>query len=56
VSATPYTSGCDLAKVEAYREAGVDQVVLFEFIEDIAQLEPVIERLAREVVRPGRDI
>ena len=56
VSATPYTSGCDLAKAKAYREAGVDQVVLFEFIEDIAQLEPVIERLAREVVRPGRDI
>lgn len=56
VSATPYTRGCDLAKVEAYRKAGVDQVVLFEFVEDIESLEPVIERLAREVLIPGRDV
>ena len=56
VSATPYTSGCDLAKVEGYRKAGVDQVVLFEFVEDIEQLEPVIERLARDVVQPGRGV
>lgn len=56
VSATPYTSGCDLAKVEAYRKAGVDQVVLFEFVEDIVDLESVIERLARTVVEPGRSV
>ena len=44
------------AKVEGYRRAGVDQVVLFEFVEDITQLEPVIGRLARDVVEPGRSI
>jgi probable F420-dependent oxidoreductase len=56
ITASPYTSGCDLAKVEAYRRAGVDQVVLFQFVEDIAELEPVIEGFARNIVRPGRAI
>lgn len=56
VSTTPYTSDCDLAKVEGYRRAGVDQVVLFRFVEHIDDLEPVIETFARAVVEPGRHI
>ena len=56
VSITPYTSGCDLDKVESYRDAGVDQVVLFQFVECIDELEPVIEAFARQIVEPGRAI
>jgi len=56
ISATPYTGDCDLAKVEAYRQAGVDQVVLFRFVEDIDGLEPVIEEFTRNVVEPGRHV
>lgn len=56
ITASPYTSGCDLAKVEGYRRAGVDQVVLFQFVEDIAELEPVIAGFAKNIVRPGRAI
>ncbi len=54
VSATPYDKGCDIAKVEAYRRAGVDQVVLFQFVENIDELEPVIAGFAKNVVEPGR--
>jgi alkanesulfonate monooxygenase SsuD/methylene tetrahydromethanopterin reductase-like flavin-dependent oxidoreductase (luciferase family) len=56
VSATPYTEPCDVAKVERYRDAGVDQVVLFGFVERIEDLEPVIAGFAETVAVPGRRI
>lgn len=56
ISATPYTEPCDVDKVKRYREAGVDQVVLFEFVERIEDLERVIATFAESIVVPGRRI
>lgn len=56
ITASPYTSGCDLAKVEGYRRAGVDQVVLFQFVEDMDELESVVGAMTRDIVVPGRHI
>lgn len=56
VSVTPYLSDCDLEKVEQYRAAGVDQVVLFRFVEDVRELEGIVSQFARTLVEPGRAI
>jgi len=56
VSVTPYTRACDLDLVRRYRDIGVDQVILFAFVEDARALEGTIESLAEEIVEPARKL
>jgi probable F420-dependent oxidoreductase len=53
VSVSPYTRDVSLEMVKEYREAGADQVVLFKFLEDIAELQGSINTFAREIVEPA---
>ncbi len=50
ISVSPYTRGCDRAKLELYAEAGADQVIVNGFAPDVARLESTIEGLAAELL------
>jgi probable F420-dependent oxidoreductase len=56
VSVIPPVGGCDLDKVKRYRDAGADRVVIMEFVHALDQLEPVIDRLAEQIVEPARGL
>lgn len=56
ISVTPYTRVCDLDLVRRYRDLGVDQVVLFAFVEEADALQGLIDRFAEEIVEPARKL
>jgi probable F420-dependent oxidoreductase len=56
LSVSPYTRACDLDMVKRFRDLGVDQVVLFQFIEDIGTIEGALERFAETIVEPSRTL
>jgi probable F420-dependent oxidoreductase len=56
VSVLPAVGSCDLDKVKRYRDAGVDRVVIMEFVRKLQEVEPTIERVARDLVEPARGI
>jgi len=56
VSICPYLQSVDLGLMREYREAGVDQVIVFLMPGDQAQLEAAIAELAERVAGPARDL
>ncbi len=54
VAATPYTRDCDLDLVARYRDAGVDQVILFRFVDDLDSMRRAVETFAEQIVVPIR--
>ncbi|MFT6288120.1 MAG: putative F420-dependent oxidoreductase [Alcanivorax sp.] len=56
VSVSPYTRDVDLDLVKQYRDAGADQVVLFQFLEDIDELDGAIDAFAQTIVEPARSL
>ena len=53
VTICPYLLGADAAKVERYREAGVDQVVLAAFAFDIDGIKNLLDSFAETIVEPA---
>lgn len=53
VAVSPYGARCDLDMLKRYRDAGVDQVVLFALTADPEPLYRDLERMAREIVEPA---
>ena len=53
IAVSPYGVPCDLDMLQRYRDAGVDQVILFALTADPEPLYRDIERMAREVVEPA---
>ncbi len=53
IAVSPYGVPCDLDMLKRYRDAGVDQVVLFALTADPEPLYRDIERMARELVAPA---
>ncbi len=53
VAVSPYGVPCDLDMLKRYRDAGVDQVVLFALTSDPEPLYRDISRMAETVVRPA---
>lgn len=56
VSVLPSVGTCDLDKVKRYRDAGVDRVVVMQFVETPSHLEPVIAALAEALVAPAASL
>lgn len=56
VSVSPYLRECDLDLVKRYRDHGVQQVILFAFVEDEAQLESTIAKMAESILEPARQL
>ena len=54
VSVSPYTRDCNLDLIKRYRDVGVDQVVLFKFVESIEEMEHAIEGFSNSIVEPAR--
>jgi probable F420-dependent oxidoreductase len=54
VVVSPYLLDCDFEKVERYREAGADQVVLVNFSPGREALRGLLEGLAEQFVEPAR--
>lgn len=53
---SPYLLGCDFDKIQRYREAGADQVVVVGFASERQQVRPMIEGLAEAFVEPARSL
>ncbi len=53
VSVCPYLRPPSLDLVKRYREAGVDQVILFLFAPDVDALRSTLDTLAKEIVEPA---
>jgi probable F420-dependent oxidoreductase len=53
VSICPYLLGADAAKVERYREAGVDQVILPAFAFDVDGIRSLLDSFAETIVEPA---
>lgn len=56
VSVTADIASCDVDKIKRYRDAGVDRIVIMEFVDALEQLEPILEKAAEQVVIPARRI
>ena len=56
VSVCPYERDCDVELMKQYQDAGVNQVVLFKFVEEIGDLKKTIENFAESVVEPTRKL
>lgn len=56
VSVLPPVGTCDLDKVKRYRDAGVDRVVIMEFVTSEEHLQPVIDNLAERLVVPAASL
>jgi len=54
VSVSPYLREMSPAKLEAYRRAGADQVILIAFARDRAAIGPAVEKLAGEYLAAAR--
>jgi hypothetical protein len=53
ITICPYLLGADSAKVERYREAGVDQVVLAAFAFDVDGIRSLLDSYAETIVEPA---
>ena len=56
VSVCPYLRPVTLESVEAYRDAGVDQLIVFAMAADVDELRSVLDSLAESVVAPARSL
>ncbi len=56
VSVCPYTRDVDLDMVKQYRDAGVEQVVLFKFVEDMDEMARTVDNFANNIVLPARSL
>ena len=56
VSVSPYTRDCDLDMIKRYRDAGVDQVVLFKFLQEYEEIRGTMEGFAERIVEPARSL
>jgi probable F420-dependent oxidoreductase len=56
VSVCPYLRRPSLDLVERYRDAGVDQVILFLFAPDSDALRTALDTLAKQIVEPARGL
>ena len=56
VSISPYMRALEEGMVEAYAEAGVDQLILFVMATNRDELLTTLDDLAREVAEPARDL
>jgi hypothetical protein len=54
ISVSPYTHEMTPAKLEAYRRAGADQVILLALARDVAQMKPALERIANDYLASAR--
>jgi alkanesulfonate monooxygenase SsuD/methylene tetrahydromethanopterin reductase-like flavin-dependent oxidoreductase (luciferase family) len=54
VSVSPYMREISPAKLEAYRRAGADQVILLALARDVAQMKPALERIANDYLDTAR--
>ncbi len=50
IAVSPYLRGCDLAKLERYREEGVDQVILPGLAPNTESIRPTLESLASKLL------
>ncbi len=50
VTATPYERQADMDLVARYRDAGADQIVLFEFVEDLDSMRRAVDRFTEKIV------
>lgn len=56
IAVSPYGAPCDLDMLKRYRDAGVDQVILFALTADPEPLYREIHRMAEQLVIPGAAI
>lgn len=56
IAVSPYGAPCDLDMLKRYRDAGVDQVVLFALRAEPEPLYAEIERYAEQLVGPGAGV
>jgi probable F420-dependent oxidoreductase len=54
ISVSPYTHEMSPAKLEAYRRAGADQIILLALARDVAQMKPTLERIASDYLDTAR--
>jgi probable F420-dependent oxidoreductase len=56
ISVSPYTRAVDLDMVKQYRDVGVEQVVLFQFVEDMDDMARVVDEFAENIVLPAQNL
>jgi probable F420-dependent oxidoreductase len=56
ISVSPYTRVMNPARLEAYRRAGADQVILIALARDRAAIASTLEKLAAEYLEPARKL
>lgn len=54
VSVCPYTRKVDLDMIKQYRDAGVEQVVLFQFVEDMDEMLRAVDDFASNIAQPAQ--
>jgi len=52
VSVTADLTRCDLDTIKRFADAGVDRIVLMEFVDSLERLESILERAEEQVVSP----
>jgi len=55
-SVCPYTREVDMDMIKQYRDVGVDQVVLFRFVENMDDMTRAVDEFAENIVLPARNI
>ena len=56
IAASPYTRDCDLSAIQRYREVGVDEVILFRFVQDLDAMRRAVDEFYDTIVEPARRI
>jgi probable F420-dependent oxidoreductase len=56
ITVSPYMSGCDLEKLERYREAGADRVILLGLAASAGALEATLEEMGESLIGPARNL
>lgn len=56
ISVSPYEKKCDLDMVKRYQDVGVDQVILFEFVDGVEAMHRTVEKFANAIVEPARSV
>lgn len=56
ISVCPYTRDVDLDMIKRYRDSGVEQVVLFKFVEDMGEMVRALDEFAENIVLPARNL